>query len=140
VAERNENGQFAKGNGGGPGRPRLDAEQKYLRTLHRSLLQRDVREIVKKLIGKAKTGNIQAAKVLLEYAIGKPTQYVSADVSGEGMLKVTYVNDWRPNNPTVPAQGPADSEAPGEALQLAGSGAQVAQDNGGHVNSGGEGS
>jgi len=80
VIERGENGQFAKGNSGGPGRPRLDVEQKYLRTLHRALLQRDVREVVKKLIARAKAGNIQAAKVLLEYAIGKPTQYVNADV------------------------------------------------------------
>jgi len=96
--ERKANGQFKKGWSGGPGRPRLDAEQKYLRTLHRSLLQRDVREIIKKLIDKAKAGNIQATKLLLEYAIGKPTQYVAADLTSDGKPIKAYVgvspDDW----------------------------------------------
>ena len=60
-------------------------------------------------------------------------------LSGEQVLRVSYVNDWRPNNPTLPTQGPADSEAPGEAIQLAGSGEALAQDDTGHGDSGGEG-
>lgn len=81
MVERNGNGQFEKGHSGNPnGRPRLDAEQKYLKTLRKALPQKDVRAIIKKLIVKAKAGNIQAIKLLLEYAIGKPTQYVNADI------------------------------------------------------------
>jgi len=52
---------------------------------------------------------------------------------------IEYVNNWRPNHPTVPALGPADSENAGATVQLAGSGETVAQDDAGHVDSGGEG-
>jgi len=101
VSERKSNGQFKKGVSGNPnGRPRLDVEQKYLNTLRRSLLQKDVREIVTVLKEKAMRGSIQAARLLLEYAIGKPTQYVDADVTSGGdkiIFEVRYADD-DPNN------------------------------------------
>jgi len=119
VIERNANGQFAKGNRGGPGRPRLDAEQKYLRALRKALPQKDVHAIVEKLVIKAKSGNIQAAKLLLEYAIGKPTQYVETDVSGSldlvrviGGVYTPYGNIRRAflnQDPEMILSGPADT-------------------------------
>jgi len=111
AVDRDTNGQFKKGWNGGPGRPRLDAEQKYLRTLHRSLLQRDVREIIKKLIVKAKAGNIQAAKLLLEYAVGKPMQYVSADIKSTNEVVVNVIC----HEGNVQHQSPTDApEASGD--------------------------
>jgi len=95
------------------------------------------------LIKSIRDGDVSSAKFYLTtkarhrgYVMKTETEITGKD---GGALVVEYVNDWRPNNPTVPAQWPADSEAPGEALQLAGSGAQVAQDNTGHDNSSREG-
>ena len=83
MAERESNGQFKKGHSGNPkGRPRLDVEQRYLQVLRKALPQYEVDAIVKALTKRAKRGDAQAAKLLLGYAIGKPTQYVKTDVSG----------------------------------------------------------
>ena len=80
MTERDANGRFVKGQSGNPlGRPRLDEEQKYLRTLRKALPQKDIQAIVEALAGRAKRGDVRAAQLLLEYAIGKPTAYVSSD-------------------------------------------------------------
>ena len=70
-------------------RTRLDVEQKYLRALRKALPQYEVEAIIKALIRKAKRGDVGASKLLLEYAIGKATQYVATDVRGS--LNLTRV-------------------------------------------------
>ena len=56
--------------------------------------------------------------------------------SKDAPLMVEYVNDWRPSNPPLPAQGPADGKASSEAVQLAGGGEAVAEDDPGDGDSG----
>lgn len=79
MTERDARGRFTKENGGGPGRPRLDEEQQYLKALRKALPDKEIAAIVEMLLGKAKKGDVRAAQLLLEYAIGKPTAYVSSE-------------------------------------------------------------
>lgn len=75
-------GHFEKGWKGGPGNP----FSKRLHELRQSVIDCTTPEDVKAVIGKlfelAKSGDVQAARVWLEYVIGKPAQ--SLEISGRG--------------------------------------------------------
>ena len=66
------------------------------------------------------------------------SQKQEVEMSGnvDGRRVIEYVNDWRPNHSTVPALGPAGSNESGEAVQLAGSGPTLEENDAGHDNSG----
>ncbi len=72
-------GRFTAGNAGGPGNPfgRRVAE---LRTVFLEAVTReDLQSIVAKVVEKAKEGDLAAAKLLLQYTIGKPAETVDPD-------------------------------------------------------------
>jgi hypothetical protein len=71
-AERDERGRFSKGNHGGPGNPFARQVAGLRRALIESVTQEDIQEVARRLVALAKEGNVQAAKLLLSYAIGKP--------------------------------------------------------------------
>lgn len=86
---RDKNGRFVKGKSGNPnGRPRLDEEQQYLRALRKALPEKEIAAIVNMLLGRAKKGDVRAAQLLLEYAIGKPTAYVDAHIGQDVVIEV----------------------------------------------------
>lgn len=74
MAERNEQGKFVKGNGGGPGRPKRSTEEKYLASLQSAVSVKDWRDIVDKAVFQAKRGDARARQWLSDYLIGPPVQ------------------------------------------------------------------
>src|ERR1700712_4908718 len=78
-ADHETNGRFARGNKGGPGNPfaRRTAELRSL--FQEEMSNDDLRGIARALIERAKKGDVAAAKVTLQYALGKPAAAVEPD-------------------------------------------------------------
>jgi hypothetical protein len=83
---RNSNGTFAKGNRGGPGRPRRDVEYDYLVALSQGVKLADWKKIVKRASDDAKQGDWRAREWLSRYLLGlsPPRLFdaVAADAAG----------------------------------------------------------
>lgn len=95
MADRDEKGHFLKGHKiGGPGRPRRPVEEKFLDALTGAVSIEDWKTAVRALLEKAMGGDERAFAVLASYLIGKPTEYVAADLTsgGESLVRVVYVN------------------------------------------------
>lgn len=69
---RNKNGQFAKGNSGGPGRPSRPTETAYLNVLMNACTLDDWREITMRAVSDAKDGDAKAREWLGRHVIGMP--------------------------------------------------------------------
>jgi len=69
---RENKGRFAPGNPGGPGNPFARQVAALRQALLNSVTPDDIQTVAKALIQRASEGNVQAAKLLLSYAIGKP--------------------------------------------------------------------
>jgi len=67
---RNKGGQFSKGNGGGPGRPRRAIEADYLKALTTSVALDDWRAVVARAVEDAKNGDPRARDWLSRYLVG----------------------------------------------------------------------
>ena len=96
MAERDENGRFVKGNGGGPGRPRKQREERYYEITMTACTFDDWRQIVKRAVAQAKRGDSTARKFLADYLIGPPPQ--KHEVGGLGganevIFRVIYGDD-----------------------------------------------
>ena len=76
---RDEKGQFTPGNPGGPGNPFARQVAALRKALVDAVTPQDIQEVAAALIARAKEGNVQAAKLLLSYAIGKPEQAPQPD-------------------------------------------------------------
>jgi len=70
MSERDGNGRFAKGNSGGPGRPRREIEADYLIALNDAVSLADWGEVVSKALEDAKAGDGKARAWLAKYLIG----------------------------------------------------------------------
>jgi len=80
---RDSRGRFAAGNPGGPGRgPGLG--RKFRGALADSVDDCDVRAIMVKTIKQALGGNLDAAKLVLAYVVGRPS--VAGSLQAEEML------------------------------------------------------
>ena len=64
---RKSNGQFAKGNPGGPGNPFARRIARLRATLLDAVGEDGLSEIVQELVSAAKGGDVQAAKLVLSY-------------------------------------------------------------------------
>ena len=88
---RDENGRFVKGHEGMGGRKPKSHEEKVLAAVNRACSPSDIQAIMESLIRKALNGNIQAAKVVLAYAIGMPIQKTDITTGGKEItLTVVY--------------------------------------------------
>lgn len=74
MSERGPDGRFVKGNGGGPGRPQKEREERFLEITLNTVTFKDWHEIVKKAADQAKKGNPTARKWLSDYLLGPPIQ------------------------------------------------------------------
>lgn len=81
---RRENGQFAPGHPGGPGNPHIARLAEYRKALNAALSPDMVKNVTRKLYRLAMAGDVQAAKVVLERALGKvkeaPNTVIPIDV------------------------------------------------------------
>lgn len=75
MNDRDKSGKFAKGNKGGPGRPKRETEMKYMAALGDECPVSAWREIVKKAVEDAKEGDVQARAWL--------GRYLLSDINGQ---------------------------------------------------------
>jgi len=72
IGQRDPRGRFALGNSGGPGNPSAKKVAALRRALLSALKPSDLREIIGGMVAAAKSGDTQAARILLSYAVGLP--------------------------------------------------------------------
>jgi hypothetical protein len=70
---RENNGRFATGNTGGPGNPFARQVAALRKALINTVTEKDIADIIRRLIASAVSGDVAAARLVLSYAIGKPT-------------------------------------------------------------------
>jgi len=73
---RCSNGQFAKGNHGGPGNPFAQRAAELRSAMFDAVTVDDLKGIVTKLVKLAQAGDVTAAKLILDRTIGKPVEPV----------------------------------------------------------------
>lgn len=95
MLDRDEKGRLLPGNqlAKGKGRPRKPVEEKYLRVLSERVSPEVFARIVDRAAEQALEGDAKAREWLSWYLIGKPTDYVAADVTSAGEA-VTFRVVW----------------------------------------------
>ncbi len=73
---RAPNDRFAKGNSGGPGNPFARQVAAFRQEFMAAVTGEDIAVIVRALIDKAKAGDVAAARLVLQYTLGKPAATV----------------------------------------------------------------
>jgi hypothetical protein len=81
--ERTEKGTFAKGNTGGPGRPKKEREEKYSEIMLNTVSYERWKRIIEKAASQAEKGDSVARKWLSDYLIGPAVQKI-APVTPDG--------------------------------------------------------
>jgi stage V sporulation protein SpoVS len=89
VIEHDGRGKFAKGNRGGPGRPKKEREEKFYEILVTSVSASDWQAIISKAVDQAKRGDAVARKWLADYLIGPPIEKKEISGSDGGAIFVT---------------------------------------------------
>jgi hypothetical protein len=79
AAGRGPRGRFAPGNVGGPGNPFIRRVAALRRALLEVVSEQDVQDVAVQLVLLSRAGDVAAMKLLLAYAIGKPTEAVDPD-------------------------------------------------------------
>jgi hypothetical protein len=78
-AYRHDNGRFALGNRGGPGRPRRTVEAQYLIALRESVPLETWGKICEAAVAQAVAGDAKAREWLANYLIGRPIEAVAVE-------------------------------------------------------------
>ena len=76
---RTANGRFAKGNPGGPGNPFARQVAAMRQAFFSAVTKEDLATIARALLDKAKQGDVAAARLVLQYMLGKPVATVDPD-------------------------------------------------------------
>jgi hypothetical protein len=80
---RAANGRFGFGNPGGPGNPHARRIAAMRQAILAAVSPEDVRDIMLALVAQAKEGNREAAKIVLQYTLGKPGSWDPATDLGD---------------------------------------------------------
>ena len=75
--KRDERGRFLPGNKGGPGNPYAKRVAALRRALLGAVSEQDLTDIISALVTKARSGDVAAAKILLDRVFGPP---IAADI------------------------------------------------------------
>jgi hypothetical protein len=76
---RDTNGRFAKGNPGGPGNPFARRTAASRKAFCEAVSHEDLVDIARALKDRARAGDVAAARLVLAYVVGKPTDVVEPD-------------------------------------------------------------
>lgn len=71
---RNGDGRFAKGNPGGPGNPQAKAVARLRSAMLEAIGPEDIAAVARQLVALAKSGNVQAAREVLDRCLGRPLE------------------------------------------------------------------
>ena len=71
---RDEKGRFAPGNPGGPGNPHARKVGKLRSAMLNAVTEAELTAVIKKLVDLAKSGNVPAAKEVLDRCLGRPVE------------------------------------------------------------------
>lgn len=86
---RNSDGTFAKGNGGGPGNPQAKKIAEYRRKIREAFNGDEIVGVMQNMAkiasGDAKD-RVAAARVFLEYTVGKPKESVELEAGGQPLV------------------------------------------------------
>lgn len=99
---RKTNGQFKKGNQVGVGNPGPSGSkaQKLKDAALAAVSAKDIREIIQKQVEKAKEGNNESTKIILDRCLGKPTEtHEIGGVDGKP-IPITIVDFGKVNDDT----------------------------------------
>ncbi len=99
---RDEHGRFAKGNAGGPGNPFARQVGRLRQVLLNAATPERMERIAGKMMELAEAGDVQAAKLVLSYVVGKPAEAVNPDT-----LAVEEVEQLKRNTAAVGTALPA---------------------------------
>ncbi|MFO0846482.1 MAG: hypothetical protein U0797_29625 [Gemmataceae bacterium] len=105
---REANGRFAKGNAGGPGNP-FARKVAQLRSLAlETVTEDDLAAILKKMVERAKQGDVPAAKLVLQYTLGKPVEQPHPDHIDRDEMQAWLTNSLQPGDRYALAAAPLD--------------------------------
>ena len=79
ASGRDANGRFARGNPGGPGNPYTRQTALLRQVVQDELNEVELRIVLQRLKALALGGDVQAIKLILAYAVGKPQNAVNPD-------------------------------------------------------------
>jgi len=75
------NGKFKAGNKGGDGNPQIKRVAEYNAAIRKSVKQKDLVDIFKKLLALAKGGDIAATKIILDRCLGKVAREINVNTN-----------------------------------------------------------
>lgn len=92
---RDAKGRFTRGNqfGKGKGRPKRNTEEKYLRVFSDTVSEDDLKDIILAVMARAKAQDMVAARLILEYALGKPKQEMKVEAVSDLNIALTWPED-----------------------------------------------
>jgi len=91
--DRDAKGQFAEGNPGGPGNPHAAQVAKLRSALLGAVSAEDVKAVILDVLKRAKEGNLSAAKMILDYTIGRPRPAAELLIeAATSQVKVVYID------------------------------------------------
>lgn len=107
---RDNKGRFTIGNLGGPGNPFARKVAALRQALIDSVTPADIQAIAASLIQRAKEGNVQAAKLLLSYSIGKPQPAPEPDrLDADEWNVYKETMDMKDESPAMIKAGPSEN-------------------------------
>lgn len=77
---RQANGQFAKGNAGGPGNPHGGRVALLRTTFLDAVTAEDLQAVARALLDRARSGDLAAIREVLDRTIGRPTASVNVEL------------------------------------------------------------
>ena len=95
--DRDNKGRFVKGHkpfiGKNPGRKPRPTEDKYLRVFSDTVTKEDLEEIILSVMARAKAQDMVAARIIFDYALGKPAQRVEVATTGDLNIALVWPED-----------------------------------------------
>jgi hypothetical protein len=113
TADDGSSTRFDRGNRGGPGNPFGPRVALLRLAFLNAITPEDVKTVVQALILKASTGDMSAAKLLLQYSLGKPVAYPGSSDFGD------FPDSAERENPTASfADVPFPTETPASLVSI----------------------